>query len=93
MTDKPQLERGAWVGYEVDRTGYTVRVYDHESREVEQYSAGNSPLDSQIFVPLDTKEARVPLPTLRKFARQTANEMAAEYGINAAMVQEEESGE
>jgi hypothetical protein len=29
--------------------------------------------------------------TLKRFARQTAEEMAGEYGINLPMVQEEES--
>lgn len=89
MTAKPQLGRGAWIGYRVDRMGYTVTVYDPESNEVETYDAGNSPLDSQGYIPLDRKEPRVPLPTLRRYARQTAEEMAAEYGINLPMVMEE----
>lgn len=88
----PLLGRGAWVGYQVDRTGYTVRVYDADSNEVAEYSAGNHPGDSQVYLPADSK-GRVPLPTLRKFARQTAEDMAGEYGINLAMVQQEESGE
>lgn len=93
MTDKPQLGRGASIGYRVDRMGYDVTVYDPDGREVETYSAGNSPLDSQIYIPLDRKEKRLPVQTLRRYARQTAEEMAAEYGVNLPMIHEEESGD
>jgi hypothetical protein len=92
-TNKPELERGAFVSYSVDRHGYTVRVYDHDAREIDEYSAGNSPLDSQGYVPLDRKEPRVSVPTLRRYARQTAQDMAADYGIPLAMVHEEEAGD
>jgi hypothetical protein len=88
-----QLKRGAWVGWSATRHGYTVTVYDEESREVHRYDAGNSPDDSGAHVPLDSKRPRVPLQTLRKWARQTAQEIAAEYGVNGGMIQQEESEE
>lgn len=89
MTDRG---RGAWIGWSADRTGYTVTVYDSESHEIERYDAGNHPNDSQIFLALDSKERRVPLGTLRKFAKQTAGEFATQYGIAPVMIQDE-SGE
>lgn len=85
------LGRGAWVGYAVDRGGYSVTVYDPDSHEVYRYDAGNHPNDSQVYLGEDGK-GRVPLPTLRKWARQTAHDIAAEWSINATMVQDE-SGE
>jgi hypothetical protein len=93
MSDKPQLGRGAWIGFRVDRNGYDVTVYDPDSNEVETYSAGNSPWDSQAYIPLDAKEQRVPVPTLRRYARITAQDFAAEYGINLPMIHEEEVGD
>lgn len=90
MSDKPQLGPGAWVGYSAEREGYRVTVYDPAGDVVEDYTAGNSPLDSQVYIPLDRKEPRVPLQTLRKWAKQTAGEFAAEYGIAADMIAEEE---
>lgn len=88
---KRQLGRGAWIGYRVHDDGYDVTVYDSESHEVEFYSAGNHARDSQVCVPKDNPE-RLPKQTLRKFARQTSEEMAAEFGINLVMIQDE-SGE
>jgi hypothetical protein len=88
---KRQLERGAWIGYQVHDHGYDVIVYDSESQEVERYGAGNHARDSQVYVEKGDPE-RLPKQTLRKFARQTAEEMAAEFGINLVMIQDE-SGE
>lgn len=89
MTD---LGQGAWIGWSADRSGYTVIIYDSESREVERYDAGNHPGDSQGYLALDSKESRVPLGTLRKFAKQTAGEFAKQYGIAPIMIMDE-SGE
>lgn len=90
--DRQQLGRGSWVGFAVHEMGYDVRVYDPESNVVEEYNAGNHDGDSQAYVPRGDP-SRLPKQTLRRFARQTAQEMAAEHGINLAMVQEEEDGE
>jgi hypothetical protein len=92
MSAPRDLGRGAWIGWSADRTGYSVTVYDPESREVYRYDAGNHPNDSGVFIPLDSKERRVPLPTLRKWAKQTSEEIAAEWSISLAMIQDE-SGE
>lgn len=89
------LGRGAWIGYAANRHGYTVTVYDPDSNEVYRYDAGNSPFDSQGFVPDpypgEKAEPRLSVATLRKFARQTAQEMANEWGVSLAMIHEEES--
>jgi len=80
-----KLGRGAFVDYSVNRNGYDVRVYDDDANEVEAYSAGNSRWDSQAYVEPRTPDA-LDLRTLKKFARQTAEEMAGEWGINLPMV-------
>lgn len=85
------LGRGAWIGWQADRSGYSVKVYGPESNEVYQYDAGNSPFDSGAYVPIDSRSPRVPLQTLRKYARQTSQEIAAEWGIPLAMIHQEES--
>ena len=85
------LDRGAWIGWQANRHGYSVTVYDPESCEVFRYDAGNSPFDSGAFVPLDSPSPRVRLQTLRKWARQTSQEIAAEWGIALAMIHQEES--
>lgn len=88
MSGKP-LGRGSWIGYTVHDHGYTVTVYDPESREVERYDAGNHARDSGGVVEKGHPE-RLPKQTLRRFAKQTAEEMAGEFGVNLAMIQEEE---
>lgn len=85
----PTLERGAWVGYRVHDHGYDVTVYTAESLVLEEYHAGNHARDSQGVVEKGHPE-RLPKQTLRKFAKQTAQDMALQYGINLPMVQEEE---
>lgn len=92
MSARQPLGRGAWVGYTVHAYGYDVRVYDPDSHVVEEYNAGNNRLDSQGYVEPGNPD-RLPKGTLRRFARQTAQEMASEYGINLPMVVEEEDGE
>jgi hypothetical protein len=87
---KQQLGRGACVCYSVTRTGYDVRVYDPDMNEVETYEAGNSAFDSQAYVDPDDGAA-LDEETLRKYARQTAEEMAEQYGINLPMVHYVES--
>lgn len=86
------LDRGSWIGFSVHDHGYDVRVYDSESRIVHEYNAGNHARDSGGVVEKGDRD-RLPKQTLRRFARQTAQEMAAEYGVNIAMVQEEEAGD
>jgi hypothetical protein len=87
------LPRGSWIGWSATRMGYTVTVYDDESHEVYRYDAGNSPFDSVAYVSLESKAQRLPLQMLRRYAKQTAEAMAAEYGVNQIMIHEEESGD
>ena len=67
-----------FVQWHLEPTGYCVVAYDGESQPIDEYSAGNHPLDSQAV-------ARhcdpVPADTLRKWARQTAEETADKLGI------------
>ncbi len=53
----------------VDAHGYWI-----ESDGMEIYRAGNHPLDSAAY----TEEGGLGLPTLRDYAHQTAQELAAE---------------
>lgn len=83
------MERGGWIGWRVHEYGYTVRVYDSESNQIDQYDAGNHRNDSAAYVERGNS-ARLPKGTLRHYARQTAQEMAAELGIALSMVHQEE---
>jgi hypothetical protein len=89
MVEKQPLGRGSWVGYRVYADGYSVTVYDPESREVETYYAGNSRLESSITIDPEDPDA-LDRATLERFAAQTAEEMAGDYGINLPMVTREE---
>lgn len=63
------------VIYAVDEEGYTVAVLE-EGKILHLYGATNNPLDSQGPVLAEG----VPLGTLRRWARETAEEMAREWG-------------
>lgn len=65
MKNKPK------ISIEYDADGYQVF-----KDGVEIYSAGNHPFDSQA----NCESNPLPLSTLRKFAIQTAGEIAAECG-------------
>lgn len=93
MTGEPcQLGRGAWIGYSVQADGYTVTVYDPESNEVDRYDAGNSRLDSQVWIDPSDPDA-LDRETLERYAKQTAEETANEWGINLPMIVREEEEE
>lgn len=77
------------VGYTVTDYGYNVNVYDADGQPVEQYSAGNHAGDSQVYVERGDP-SRLPKHTLRRFAKQTAGEMAESHGLTADSVYEEE---
>lgn len=62
------------VIYRVDESGYTVAVVE-EGRVLEDYSATNNPWDSQGPV----MEDGVPLATLRRWAEETAWDMAKRW--------------
>ena len=80
------------VGYSVNDYGYEVNVYDANGQPIDHYSAGNHALDSQGQVERGDP-ARLTKTTLRRFAKQTALEMAADYGVDSFCVQEEKGGD
>ena len=70
------------VFYDYDSLGYSVRYggIDDHGFPVGQYDAGNHPYDSKVVVEAYTG-IRVTVKTLRKWARQTAEEIAKERGL------------
>lgn len=74
------------VGYCVTKdqhgrtTGYTVTPYYDDGSVGNEYSAGNHRLDSQGYVNQGDSNA-LTARELRKFAKQTAGEMAVELGL------------
>lgn len=64
------------VAYAANDYGYTVQVFDG-SEILDEYNAGNSPHDSTAV----DHEAPLTLATLRRMARRTARDIAAERGI------------
>jgi len=65
--------------------GYGVQVIDGGGEIIDDYIAGNSPWESQGYLPPDHPHA-VPLKTLRRYAEQSAHDMADEY--DSAVVDE-----
>jgi len=66
-----------WAACEL---GYMVQVFKGGEEEPEhEYRAGNSPRCSQPYVPLEGRQ--VSLEQLRRFAEQTAVELAREYHV------------
>jgi hypothetical protein len=78
------------VGYTVTDYGYDVNVYSEAGLPIETYNAGNSRWDSQAYVEKGDP-ARLTKNTLRRFAKQTAGEMAEAHGLTADTVFEEEN--
>lgn len=66
------------VIYNSDSSGYRVALI-HDGQIVDEYVGGNNPHDSQAMA--SPGYPAVPESTLRKWARKTALEMAAELGI------------
>ena len=76
-----------YVEYTASAEGYSVCVFDAESTPIDEYHAGNSRLDSQIWIdPLDPDALCV--GTIRRFARQEAESTAARYGLDASQIVE-----
>lgn len=80
-----------YVQYHLTGTGYRVTAYDAESQPVEEYEAGNHPGDSQAVA--RPGEPRVRAQTLKKWARQTALDMAKEHGVDPSKVSYDHDGE
>ena len=68
------------ISYAATRYGYYVQVIDG-GRPIFEYTAGNSQHDSQAFIAPDSAGA-VSHSQVRRWARQTAEEMAEELMAN-----------
>jgi hypothetical protein len=74
-----QFYEPRYVQWCLDGQGYRVTAYDADSQPIEEYAAGDHPLDSQAVAKPGSKlSAR----TLIKFAKQTAKEMADKHSID-----------
>lgn len=68
--------------------GYAV--YDMDGGN-QIYSAGNSQLDSQIWIDIDDAHA-LPLATIREFCEQTTREIAENAGAKYGGIEHDDSG-
>ena len=75
-------------------TGYVVDVWGEcdNGEPVERYEAGNSALDSGASVEPRSPDA-LNTATLRRYARQTAQEMARSHGLTDHDVRHDKDGE
>jgi hypothetical protein len=69
------------VAYDACAQGYTVRVLAGNDT-IDEYNGGNSPFDSTDSLPVGDPAA-VDETTLLAWAKKTAEEMAAEYGVTS----------
>lgn len=72
----------AFVQYYVSGRGYHVTAYDADSQPVEEYTAGNHPLDSGAVVTSRSATRPVPRRTLMKWARDEARDTAKRLGLD-----------
>ena len=76
------------IGWKADEWGYEITVFDARiSQPVYEYTAGNSPWDSQQSVAPDKAVSE---DKLREWAQQIATEFADEIGLPQSIVFEEE---
>ena len=68
------------ISYAVDATGYTVTVGGGHGCTLEEIRCGNHPGESTMHA-LDRA-------TLFRFARQTAGDVAAQYGFDPALIED-----
>lgn len=66
------------VVYQADEKGYSVVLQYEDGEKRFLYSATNNPLDSQG--PVLPKGRGVPLETLQRWAKETADDLAEEWG-------------
>ncbi|UTC29725.1 hypothetical protein BAJUN_00950 [Bajunvirus bajun] len=72
------------VTYAVTPYAYKVQVWRNTptgAELVEEYTGGNSTLDSQAFVPLTALTCETP-EAMGRYALSTAQEMATKHGID-----------
>lgn len=79
-----------FVQWHLEPTGYRVVAYDGESQPIDEYSAGNHPLDSQAVA---RNDRAVPRATLEKWAQQTAEETADRLGIARSRISRDTDSE
>src|SRR5437868_6475861 len=75
------------VQYHANVHGYTVQIVKG-TETLDEYNFGNNPCDSVAWLDPRGPYPTVPLETLRKQARQTALELAAELKIPTEAVYE-----
>jgi hypothetical protein len=73
---------GGTVLYDTCPEGYKVVVLDATGDIIEEYTGGNHESDSTTFVGPGSRGS-VPEEKLLQYAKNTAQEMAAEFGIDA----------
>jgi predicted secreted hydrolase len=73
------------VIYAATKSGYCVQVIDG-GEVAHEYSAGNHQMESQTVVDPRSPNA-VRLSQLKRWAKQTANEIAKEWRIPAKMIE------
>ncbi len=75
------MKENSVVVYGVSAYGYDVQVIRNgQVDESNSYSSGNNKFDSEDVVSVDSPDC-VPIETLRKYAKTTAEEIAAEENI------------
>lgn len=79
-----------FVQWYLTGTGYRVTVYDGECQPLEEYEAGDNPLDSGSVARPGHK---LSAETLIRYATQTAVEMAGKHGIGADRVSRDTDSE
>lgn len=76
------------ISWAANEYGYVVQWCDQRGQVIDQYNAGNSKYESSTYVEPGSDGAESE-ETLRKFAKQTALEKAAELGISPENVSED----
>ena len=72
------------ISYAATDRGYCVQVLD-DGQTIYEYTAGNHQRESQTFVDPRSRNA-VTLRQLKRWAKQTAGEIASEHGIPARQI-------
>ena len=75
---------------------YKIFTIDDEGSEEEIYRAGNSPWESQVYLPVCRGEEEAYMAEMKKFCKQTIEEERLERGLpleDVLGVQEEEGWE
>lgn len=74
------------IAWAANHRGYTVSVLN-VNETVYEYNGGNCPWESTSYIDPADKDA-IPLKRLRQYAKQTARELAEEYGLAEIRIEE-----